>query len=83
MGVKYHSAVKTMKIMIQNDKNKLVKPKLKPKVEMTAEYKVLKQLIVSFVFLRLVYLILPVSLDCPFLIAPWVFSNVYSSALTG
>ena len=30
-----------------------------------------------FVFLRLVYLMLPVSLDSPFLIAPTVFSNVY------
>ena len=30
-----------------------------------------------FVFLRLVYSMLPVSLDCPFLIAPLVFSNIY------
>ena len=30
-----------------------------------------------FVCLRLVYPMLPVSLDCPFLIAPSVFSNVY------
>ena len=30
-----------------------------------------------FVFLRLVYLMLPVSLDCSLLIAPSVFSNVY------
>jgi len=30
-----------------------------------------------FVFLRLVYPMLPVSLDCLFLIAPSVFSNVY------
>ena len=30
-----------------------------------------------FVFLRLVYAMLPVSLDCPFLIGPLVFSNVY------
>ena len=29
-----------------------------------------------FVFLRLVYPMLPVSLDCSFLIAPSVFSNV-------
>ena len=29
-----------------------------------------------FVCLRLVYPTLPVSLDCPFLIAPSVFSNV-------
>jgi len=29
------------------------------------------------VFLRLVYPILPVSLDCPFLIAPSVFSSGY------
>jgi hypothetical protein len=28
-------------------------------------------------FFRLVYTMLPVSLDCPFLIAPSVFSNVY------
>jgi hypothetical protein len=32
---------------------------------------------VLFVFLRLVYHMMPVSLDCPFLIAPSVFSNVY------
>ena len=31
-----------------------------------------------FVFLRLVYPMLPDSLDFPFLIAPSVFSNVYS-----
>ena len=30
-----------------------------------------------FVFLRLVYPMLPVSLDCPFLITPSVFSNVH------
>ena len=30
------------------------------------------------VFLRLVYPMLPVSLDCPFLIVPSVFSNIYS-----
>ena len=30
-----------------------------------------------FVFLRRVYSMLPVSLDCPFMIAPSVFSNVY------
>ena len=30
-----------------------------------------------FGFLRLVYPLLPVSLDCPFFIAPSVFSNVY------
>ena len=29
------------------------------------------------VFLRIVYAILPVSLDCPFVFAPSVFSNVY------
>ena len=29
------------------------------------------------VFLRLVYPMLSVSLDCPFLIAPSIFSNVY------
>ena len=35
-------------------------------------------LFVLFVFvLCLVYPILPVSLDCPFLITPWVFSNAY------
>ena len=32
---------------------------------------------VSLCFLRLVYHVLPVSLDCPFVIAPSVFSNVY------
>jgi hypothetical protein len=31
-----------------------------------------------FVFIRLVYPMLPVSLDCPFLIVPSVFSDVYS-----
>jgi hypothetical protein len=30
-----------------------------------------------FVFLRVLFPMLPVSLDCPFLIAPSVFSNVY------
>ena len=30
-----------------------------------------------FVFLRLVYPMMPVSLDCPFLNPPLVFSNVY------
>ena len=33
-----------------------------------------------FVYLRLVCPLLPVSLDCPFLIAPSVFSNFYSKA---
>ena len=32
-----------------------------------------------FIFLRLVYPMLAVSLDCPFLVAPSVFSNVYSN----
>ena len=32
---------------------------------------------ICFVCLRLVYTMLPVSLDCPFLIAPSVFSNIY------
>ena len=35
------------------------------------------QHILCFVFLRLVNLMLPVSLDCPFLIVPSLFSNVY------
>ena len=35
------------------------------------------QHILCCVFLRLVYPMLPVSLDCPFLIAISVFSNVY------
>jgi hypothetical protein len=30
-----------------------------------------------FVFIRIVYPMLSVSLDCPFLIAPSVFSNVF------
>jgi hypothetical protein len=30
-----------------------------------------------FVFLCLVYHVLPVSLDCPFLFVPSVFSNIY------
>jgi hypothetical protein len=34
-----------------------------------------------FVFLRLVCPVLPVSLNCPFCIAPSVFSNVYFSPL--
>ena len=34
------------------------------------------------VFLHLVYPILSVSLDCPFWIAPLVFSNVYLKRLT-
>jgi hypothetical protein len=34
-----------------------------------------------FIFLRLVYSMLPVSLDCLFLIAPSVFSNVYLKLL--
>ena len=32
------------------------------------------------VFLRLVFLMLPVSLDCPFLISPSVMFNVYLTA---
>ena len=32
---------------------------------------------IAVVFFRVVYLILPDILDCPFLIAPLVFSNVY------
>jgi hypothetical protein len=32
-----------------------------------------------FVFRHLVYPVLPVSLDCPYLIAPSVFSNYYLS----
>ena len=35
------------------------------------------QHILCCVFLRIVWPVLPVSLDCPFLIAPSVFSNVY------
>ena len=34
-----------------------------------------------FVFLCLVCPMLPVSLDCPFLIAPSIFSNVYLSPI--
>jgi hypothetical protein len=34
-----------------------------------------------FVCFRLVYPMLPVSLDCPFLIAPSVFSNVYLESM--
>ena len=33
--------------------------------------------VLYFVCLRLVYLMLPIPLDCPFLIAPSIFSNVY------
>ena len=33
--------------------------------------------VLYFVFLRLLYSMFPVSLDCPFLIAPSVFSSVY------
>jgi len=35
------------------------------------------QHILCCVCLRLVYSMLPVSLDCPFLIGPSVFSNIY------
>ena len=35
--------------------------------------------ILRCIFLRLAHTMLPVSLDCPFLIAPSVFSNVYSN----
>jgi hypothetical protein len=38
-------------------------------------------LCVCFVFLRLVYPMLPVSLYCPFVIDPSVFSNVYLSCV--
>jgi len=34
-----------------------------------------------FVLLRLVYIMLPVSLDYPFLIAPSVISNIYLTVL--
>jgi hypothetical protein len=37
------------------------------------------QHIFCFVFLCLVYPMLPVSLDCPFLIAPSVFFNIYKN----
>jgi hypothetical protein len=40
------------------------------------------QHILCCVFLHLVYPMLPVSLDCPFFIAPLVFSNVYSRQVT-
>ena len=48
----------------------------------TSEYLVLKALFPEkirrfCVFLRLVYPVLPVSLDCPFFTAHSVFSNVY------
>jgi hypothetical protein len=39
------------------------------------------QHILCYVFLRLVYPMLPVSLDCPFLIVPLVFTNVYLSCV--
>jgi len=35
------------------------------------------QHILHCVFILLLFVLLPVSLDCPFLIAPSVFSNVY------
>jgi hypothetical protein len=38
------------------------------------------QYILGCVFLRVLYPMLPVSLDCPFMIAPSVFSNVYSQS---
>jgi len=34
-----------------------------------------------FVFFRIVYPMLPVSVDCPFLFSPSVFSNVYLSCV--
>ena len=39
------------------------------------------QHILCCVFVLFFFVLLPVSLDCPFLIAPWVFSNVYLSKL--
>ena len=38
------------------------------------------QHILCCVFLRIVYPMLPISLDCPFFIAPSVFTNVYLHA---
>jgi hypothetical protein len=38
--------------------------------------------VLCFVFHRLVYPMLPVSLDCPFLITHSVFSNIYLIELT-
>ena len=40
------------------------------------------QYILCCVFLRIVFSMLPVSLDCSFLMAPSVFSNVYLSSRT-
>jgi hypothetical protein len=39
------------------------------------------QHILCFVYRCLMYLLLPGSLDCPFLVAPSVFSNVYSEMM--
>ena len=44
-------------------------------VNNTKEYKLIQRMCICFDFLRFVYPMLPVSLDCPFLIA--TFSNVY------
>ena len=41
------------------------------------EYSSVQHILFCFVFLRHVYPMLPVSLDCPFLIVSSVFSNVY------
>jgi hypothetical protein len=49
---------------------------------MIAEYKVSQTIDSKLCFFHLVYIMLPVSLDGPFLIAPWIFSNVYLDALT-
>jgi len=40
-------------------------------------YNGVQHIILCCVFLRIVHIVLPVSLDCPFLIVPSVFSNVY------
>ena len=42
-------------------------------------YSDVQHILCCFVFLRVVYPVLPVSLDCPFFIALSVFSNVYGN----
>ena len=42
-------------------------------------YSSVQHILCCFVFLRVVYPVLPVSLDCPFFIALSVFSNVYGN----
>jgi hypothetical protein len=51
-------------------------------VSLRSEFRIVMPVTISaFCFLRLVYPMLPVSLDCPLLVAPSVFSYVYLDIL--